>query len=220
MKRLQCCRHLPFIFHSLCFRRSSFLFRAAVGFVGPWFVPALHYFLISLLCRFRTEHHRLVRTYPAHPFPALTSYHCPKGILPFTRISLPCLPPTPYGKSPHPDPFGPIPDRTGPFPTPALPFQAAGRTDPFPTPALPSRQLTSAPPAAPGSSRQLPPASGMIGGLEKNIGTTTGIAYLQSPDRRPPNAVEPQSWERVSAAGSLVPDDDALMRGELLLVVR
>ena len=152
MKRLQRCRHLPIIFHSHCFRRSSFLFRVAVGFIGPWFVPALHYFLISLLRRFRTEHHRLVRTYPSHPFPALTSYHCPKGILAFTRISLPCLPTHPLrGKSPS-RPQLPFPTGPGLFPTPALPFQAAGRTDPFPTPALPSRQLTSAPPAAPGSS--------------------------------------------------------------------
>ena len=55
-------------------------------------------------------------------------------------------------------------------------------------------------------------------GVEKDIGTNAGFAYLQSPDRRPPNAVEPQTW-RFSAAGSFVPDDDALMRGELLLIV-
>ena len=174
MKRLQRCRHLPIIFHSHCFRRSSFLFRVAVGFIGPWFVPALHYFLISLLRRFRTEHHRLVRTYPAHPFPALTSYHCPKGILAFTRISLPCLPPHPLlGKVP-------FPTRSGPFPTGRAPSrpqlfpsrQPAGRTPSRPQPFLPDsspaplqqlpaahqrpsrsyRQLTSATPAAPGSS--------------------------------------------------------------------
>ena len=159
MKRLQRCRHLPFIFHSLCFRRSSFLFRAAVGFIGPWFVPALHYFLISLLCRFRTEHHRLVRTYPAHPFPALTSYHCPKGILPFTRISLPCLPPHPLReKSPsrpvraHSRPDGPLPDPSSPLPGSRPDGPLPDPSPSFPTahqrPSSSSRQLTSAPPAA------------------------------------------------------------------------